>query len=675
MAILRLTAALLVLVLPNIAATQEKPAPNPETQGETTSVEDQDGLIPIKAFTAPGHIIRPKISPDGGHVVYREKIRDDSYLTIMPVADREEVKRLKVPLRLNWYRWAGSDKILFSIGRSFSFLGVPLLVPGLYSYNLKTGENEAISERNELLVGGSLLHVDHHGRFLLMAVKKSARAYPSVYRVSLVDDQLVQIIEAQDRINEWVADDNGVVRMGLSFRGRSMRVHYRRTDQEEFREIGKVKFRGKEEDIENSLYDITKIVSESDEGYLLSNRETGRFALYRFNYETREMGEMVFGLPDNDVTDYHLNAEGTELSSVTYTDTRDRIKWFDQKFGKMQAALERAVPDQEVWIQSISSTGERMIVFTTSSVDPGSYYLFDSAARTMDRFGGVNDALDPAKLSPTTPVVYEARDGLKIHAYLTLPRSAKPESLPLIILPHGGPFGVRDTPDYNRDVQFLANRGYAVLQPNYRGSDSYGESFYLAGEGEIGRKIQDDIDDGMDWLVNQGIADADRVCIYGSSYGGYAAMWGVIRNPERYRCGISYAGVTHWKKQIRFSTKLLRSRYRKQLKEAIRGEKGFDLDTVSPAETIARLRRPLLVGQGARDQVVPRSQYDLLLKRAKKANVTLETKLYANDNHDLWRRKNQQDWYQRVEKFLDTHNPAMPNKAAPEALTQDEGQD
>ena len=502
------------------ALAQEAAGPEPApvaAQPRAPQDKAERDFIPIKTFTAPGHIHQPLISPDGKRIIYREKIGEKNYLTILTIDKDKEKKRLGVPLRLNWYRWAGNDRLIFSVGNSFSFLGTPILVPGLYSYQLSTGDYEKLSDRNQVLAGGTVLHVDRYGRYIIMAAQDSVRDYPSVFRVHLTDKQVVKIVDEQDRINEWVADGDGVIRMGLSFRGRSMRVFYRRNDGEEFDEIGRVKFKGEEEDIETSLYDIIKIVADSDEGYLLSNRDTGRFALYKFNYATREFGEKIFDHPDNDVTDYQLNDDGSKLLSVSYTDTRDRKAWFDDKYKNYQSALEQAVPGQEVWIQSSSDDDERMVIFTTSSTDPGSYYLFEPGARKLDRFGGINDSIDPVQLSPTKPVSYKARDGLTIHAYLTLPRSAPPKMLPLIIFPHGGPFGVRDTPDFNRDVQFLADRGYAVLQPNYRGSSSYGEAFHLAGEGEIGRKMQDDLDDGMDWLVEQGIADRTRVCIYGAS--------------------------------------------------------------------------------------------------------------------------------------------------------------
>jgi dipeptidyl aminopeptidase/acylaminoacyl peptidase len=219
-----------------------------------------------------------------------------------------------------------------------------------------------------------------------------------------------------------------------------------------------------------------------------------------------------------------------------------------------------------------------------------------------------------------------------------LPRGKSPKNLPLIILPHGGPYGVRDTLDFNSEVQFLASRGYAVLQPNYRGSDSYGEAFYKAGEGQIGRMMQDDLDDGMDWLVNEGIADAKRVCVVGGSYGGYAALWGVIRNPERYRCAASFAGVTDFKRQLRYSRKFLNSRHSRKWKQIVRGDKEFDLDLV--------------------DSNVPFSQFKAMVAAAKAANVAIETKVYEDEGHGFSKRENEQDWYDRLGTFLTKHNPA-----------------
>jgi dipeptidyl aminopeptidase/acylaminoacyl peptidase len=237
----------------------------------------------------------------------------------------------------------------------------------------------------------------------------------------------------------------------------------------------------------------------------------------------------------------------------------------------------------------------------------------------------------------------------------------------LIILPHGGPYGVRDTLDYNTEVQFLANRGYAVLQPNFRGSDSYGEEYYKRGEGQIGRAMQDDLDDGMDWLEKEGTIDPARVCVVGTSYGGYAAMWSVIRNPERYRCAASFAGVTDFKSQLKYDGKFVKSRYARAWRDKVRGAEDFDLDTVSPAQNAEKLTRPLLIAHGDEDSTVPYSQFTKMMKALKKAKKTVDNHTYKGEGHGFDDSVNKKDWLDRLEAFLAKHNPAnaMPTLPSP----------
>ena len=346
------------------------------------------------------------------------------------------------------------------------------------------------------------------------------------------------------------------------------------------------------------------------------------------------------------------------MQAAYYTDSRDRIHWFEDYFAEQQKMLDRTLPGEEVWIVSASRDRSKMIVFSTSPKDPGSFYLYEPAARKMDRFAGGKDQIDPNDMATTTYESYLARDGTKIPAYVTLPKGRDPKNLPLIILPHGGPYGVRDNMDFNMEVQFLANRGYVVLQPNFRGSGNYGETFNKLGEGQIGRSMQDDLDDGMDWLAGRGIVDPARVCIVGSSYGGYAALWGVTRNPERYRCAASFAGVTDFDKQLRFNRQFLKSRYSKKWKEFVEGADDFDLDDVSPVRLVDQLRRPVLLVHGKKDSTVPYSQFTLYKDKLedRKADAVFVT--YDDEGHGLREFENRKDWLDQLDKFLAKHNPA-----------------
>jgi dipeptidyl aminopeptidase/acylaminoacyl peptidase len=633
--------------------------------GSIATAQSQDAasatpdLLPSEIFAAPRNLVGPKLSPDGQNMVYREQIGNNKFIAIENIATKA-VKRILEPEKadLSWYRWAGDNRLLIAVAKNVLFEGDEVRVSGLFAYDITKNEFNIVGKKNTAFNGDEVLFVDPDGAYIVQSVQATIYDYPAVFKINLADNSRQELVKPQLEIFDWIVDDAGVVRMGIAYQDDGSNIYYRNTEQGKFKLISKLRDKAGKEAIENSLLDISHIVSGSDEGYVLSNKETGRFGLYKFNYLTREIGEKIFDHAENDVTGFSLDKSGKQLRAATFTDSRDRIKWFDADMDKQQARLEKALAGQEIWMHPPTRDGKKMIVYTTSATDPGSYYLYEPASKKLTRFSGINDDIVPSKMAETKYLKYTARDGKIIPAYLTLPRGKSPKNLPLIILPHGGPYGVRDTLDFNSEVQFLASRGYAVLQPNYRGSDSYGEAFYKAGEGQIGRMMQDDLDDGMDWLVNEGIADAKRVCVVGGSYGGYAALWGVIRNPERYRCAASFAGVTDFKRQLRYSRKFLNSRHSRKWKQIVRGDKEFDLDLVSPAPQAARLTRPVLLAHGDNDSNVPFSQFKAMVAAAKAANVAIETKVYEDEGHGFSKRENEQDWYDRLGTFLTKHNPA-----------------
>nr|WP_246438849.1 alpha/beta fold hydrolase [Novosphingobium piscinae] len=248
---------------------------------------------------------------------------------------------------------------------------------------------------------------------------------------------------------------------------------------------------------------------------------------------------------------------------------------------------------------------------------------------------------------------------MAIPAYLTLPVGRAAKGLPLVILPHGGPYGVRDHGDYDPDVQFLANRGYVVLQPQYRGSDSYGAMFERRGEAQWGRTMQDDIDDGMDWLAKRGIIDPARVCIVGISYGGYAALWGATRNPERYRCAVSFAGISDMPRSLKYQ---LNSFDDKQAREAwrqkVQGDPTFDLRTISPLFNIDRLKVPVMLLHGTDDQIVQPRQSRLYAEALKAAGKPYEYYEIPDEGHGYTTTQGAQLWYDKLDAFLAKYNPA-----------------
>lgn len=632
------------------------------------SAERQQGTgrIASSVFAADINVFRPILSPDGNQIVFREQFQGRTYLTVKSLDDNQSFRKaLPEDTDLNWHRWAGNGQVLFSVSSLKDYRGQRALLGqkfrqnDLYIIETKSRNSRYVGLDRAAPDGDNVLYVDPDGRYLLLEIRRSIYKYPSVYKIELATGKAEEIIDDQKRVWDWVADSNGVVRMGLSYRRTSTIVYYRSSDKEEFQRVDKVRDKDITEEIREPLLDGFVIVPGSDNGFVLSNQRTGRFALHKFNHRTRELGEQVFAHDKQDISRFAMAEDGVSLQSARFTDSRDRVHWFNNDFAKHQSMLNKALSGQEAWIVSKSQDNSKMIVFSTSAQDPGSFYLYEPSARKMNRFAGANDYIDPSKMAITNYEAYTARDGTIIPAYVTIPQNRNAKGLPLIILPHGGPYGVRDTMDYNWEVQFLANRGYVVLQPNFRGSGSYGEEFYKLGEGSIGRAMQDDLDDGMDWLVERGVVDPKRVCIVGSSYGGYAALWGVTRNPERYRCAASFAGVTDFNRQLRFDRQFFKNRYSRKWREIVEGEDDFDLSDVSPASAIKRLKRPILLVHGKKDNRVPYySQFTIYKERLEKKGADAVFVTYEDEGHGLSSSENRKDWLNQLEKFLDKHNPA-----------------
>jgi dipeptidyl aminopeptidase/acylaminoacyl peptidase len=611
--------------------------------------------IPTAELARPSLVSSPQLSPDGTRVLARFNIDGKEMLGVHSLTG-EKLRLFSLPPKkdLASYRWAGNDRILISLGETVPWYDDDAYATRLGCYELATSTFRFIGSKTEGLEGDDILYVDPSGEWILLSFQPTIYDWPTVSRVELATNKIKQVVGSRPGVWEWYADLDGVVRAGVGQDDKGWSMVYRRAGTDPFRRLPKVKW-----DDEDAALDIVRFTRASDEGYVLSNKATGRYALYKYNYATKTLGEPIFKNDTNDITDFQTTLDGDALQAVWYTDDRDRIVWFDEKMKAVQAELDAAVKQNENWIVSRSRDDKVMLVWTGASDDPGSLYVHRPEEGTMVRITKLNDKIARKDLARTSYVHYKARDGLEIPAYLTLPLGRDPKGLPLIIMPHGGPYDVRDNADYNADVQFLANRGYAVLQPNFRGSGGYGRDFYAKGEGQWGRKMQDDLDDGMDWLAHDGIIDPKRVCLIGSSYGGYAALWGAHRNPERYRCAASYAGVSDLGKQLKYQISFrINRRYRKDWRQTVLGTENFDTTSVSPLYAAASLKVPVLLMHGDADQTVPYKQSKSYADALKAAGKIYEFYSHADEGHGFTTGANFQDWLDRLDAFLTRYNPS-----------------
>lgn len=415
---------------------------------------------------------------------------------------------------------------------------------------------------------------------------------------------------------------------------------------------------------------VPLFVPEEDKRIIVSSRE-GRdtSAIFSFDTDTGKMGKMMAGFPDLDVVGFN-SAKGDTFERVTTSGMLPGQIWFDPVWSALQKEVDLALPKR---INSLSGDPQgTVLVHSSGDVDPGSYYLLDAKDFSMRKFGSYHATIDPGDMRPVNAVSYPSFDGLGIPAYLTLPQGGA-QALPTVIMIHGGP-QVRDRWEFDADVQLLASRGYAVLQPQFRGSSGFGRKFEVAGYGQWGLAMQDDISAGVAYLVERGIADPKRICIYGASYGGYAALWGLVKTPELYQCGISFAGVSDIDMMFNGaadfnSNKIAMELVRSQIGDPKVNKQQFDM--VSPLKNASRITVPVLLMHGQEDTRVPYAQGKKMLKALKDNGKEVEWLDFEDEGHGLYRLDNRRAYFNKLLKFLDTH--IGPNSAGAKAKSASEG--
>ncbi|MEO6927655.1 MAG: prolyl oligopeptidase family serine peptidase [Casimicrobiaceae bacterium] len=406
-------------------------------------------------------------------------------------------------------------------------------------------------------------------------------------------------------------------------------------------------------------------VAFDGDGSMIVASNVGRdtFALYRFDAATNAVGEELAAYPRADFEDGLVyDYAKKKIVGMRYDAERAGAVWFDDDWARVQAAVDKALPDTAN--QLARGDASHFLVTSFSDRDPGRWYLLDTASGKLELLGEARKAIDPAKMPARKAVRYPARDGLEIPGFLTLPRGRAAHGLPLIVLVHGGP-NVRGTHwAWNPEAAYLAALGYAVLEPDYRGSMGWGTRLFQAGWKQWGRSMQDDLNDGMDWLAQQGTIDPKRACIMGASYGGYAVMEGLARDPLRWRCGINYVGVTDI--SLMFSvtwSDFAGSDYLKYAFKELVGDPDKDaamLKAVSPLEHAANIKAPVLMAYGGSDRRVPIIHGERMRDAIEKNGTPLEWVVYQDEAHGFLLEKNRYDFYSRVAAFLGKYLPANP---------------
>jgi dipeptidyl aminopeptidase/acylaminoacyl peptidase len=386
--------------------------------------------------------------------------------------------------------------------------------------------------------------------------------------------------------------------------------------------------------------------------WLQSQRKDGPDAIERYDFASGKRTELHVDA-HSDPQDYFESLDGQELLGASYeaTDPKPYFWNTDHPDAQLYMGLQASFPGSSVSILSRSKDGNVLALGVSNDHDPGTWYLFDRAAKKAVVVAKRAPWLDPAQLARQTSFEVKARDGLLLHGVLTLPPKSTGKNLPLVVLPHGGPFGINDERGYDAEDQILAQHGYAVLQVNFRGSGSYGRAFEMAGARKWGAEMQDDLTDATRWAIAQGVADPQRICIFGMSYGGYAALMGPIHDPGLYRCVAAYAAPSDLTRMTKWGSHWRDDLTKKWLVKMV-GE-AEKLGPVSPNLNAEKINVPVLLAHGFLDGRVDVKHAQAMHRQLGKNHVPVEYVEYDLTGHSMSIPEHREDFYVRLLRLLD----------------------
>lgn len=562
--------------------------------------------------------------------------------------------------------WASNDRLLFQVddeGReSYALYAVnrdgsdPVILASGYS---KAGTNEETNVRFRSILG----RIRGDPKNILVLANLTYRDWSDVAVMNLSTGAMTTLIEAPGEVEYYVRDQAGEVRLAVVNSAQQRRVLVRDVRTREWSTLA-------EHHMDQPGWEPIAFDGDNRTLFIWSDEGRKTRAIFRYDLQERRRLDLVLADETHDAIEANGAAAATfspstifdpskgRVVGLAYSADRTRFHWLDDEMRALEQKLLGSLPDTVHRVRQFAEDGSRMIFLSTSDRDPGVYYLYDRPRQKLSELAVVKPWIDPEKMARVKPVSFPARDGLTLHGYLTLPRGREPKGLPLIIHPHGGPYGIRDEWGFSDEVQFYANRGFAVLQVNYRGSGGYGRAHEQAGFKRQGLEMQDDLSDGVRWAVAEGIADPGRVVISGASYGGYATMAGLAFSPELYCAGINYLGVTDYELRIPREAPPDRMYWWNtrigNLSDATDRKR---IRAISPVHAADRIVAPVLMAYGKNDiRVTIDHGYDM--ERAlKKAGKTYEMIIEEAEGHGFRMEEKRLRFFTAVEAFLRRYVP------------------
>ena len=646
------------------AQTQaEAPAPKAETSkpAKKKAAKKPAKKLPVEAFGQLDFFDKPRLSPSGDYIAAMMATNGIQQINILPLAANSPQKRVQLGVpeetRVRWLQWVNDDYVLAGVTSLITFGrgGNEAYVSRLISISRETGDVKRLMWNLKGQNAADVIWTPSDGsNEILMTGQGSIYTneeefWPTVYRVNVATGRNTRVKKGVKNVLDWGADENGNLRFGVVSRDRSgsQQVLYRSEGQNAFSTIQRTDMR------EFEFVDLPfMFVPGTDNGLYIEDNEDGKGVIKEINLRTRDVVSIRHELEDTDILSIYRSFDGKSILGVRTNDKDKPIRWLDKDMVAAQTFLDENVKGADARIVAFNRNRTRMLVKLVSSRNPGLYYIYDAPYQQLSKLAAVNEAIGNKTLAKPKYVTYKARDGLEIEGVLTLPQGREAKNLPLVMMPHGGPWSYSSL-GYNYWAQFLANRGYAVMQPNFRGSTGYGREFMTKGFGQMGLAMQDDVTDGMNYLAEQGIIDPKRVCIIGASYGGYSAMWGVVKDPDLYRCSISIAGVSNVRRDVNaFGGTVLSRTFSAQWKKM-----SSDFKSISPVNFVDQITVPMLLIHGKRDDSVDYKQSTRMEKKMRDAGKDVEMLILPEADHYFLRQDDRIALLTAMEGFLKKHNP------------------
>ncbi|NND60048.1 MAG: S9 family peptidase [Gammaproteobacteria bacterium] len=657
-------------------------APSYKSGGQSISLAPQlpRPAVPLEAFFADPEFEHPQLSPDGRKlaVLHRNGTTGHNLKVIDLQTNKARTLTSYSRHNVTWFVWIDEFRIAyraeptdddqelssewfnlvdFSTSRTFiQRHGTPR------GYSAKRHAEDQARWRSLRLLDPRPIGAGHL-LVTLASANGDRAAAPDVAAINVYSGAIRVLARNPGDVYHWVVDRDGTVRIAVSLdRDLRTRIHHRRDVGQPWEPIYDFSYD------EAGIWPIA-FADDPNVIYVLSNVGRDTRALFSYDLRSGELGEQLFAHDQVDVSGLVLSRDGKSVIGARYETDRQHIYYFDAFRQAIDNELAAALAGYEIDVQ-FSEDGQTALVTAHNERNPGRFYHFDAHTGRLRELFSARGFLPEHYLSPTHAIDFRARDGERIHGFLTVPRGSA-GAAPMIVVVHGGPHEVRDRWGFDPEIQFLANRGYSVLQVNFRGSAGYGRRFEQLGWGSWGEGVQDDIADAVNWTAEQGYSDPQRVCIYGWSFGGYSALMNMVRNPGLYRCGVSFGGVTDLSQLVAQQSPVEMAR-----QTFLDLVVGSDSDPVtlalsSPINRIDDIQAPVLVAHGLQDDVVPVSHFQRFVQALAIYDKPGEGLLMENQGHGLADEQARFLFYRRLEQFLEQHlAPVQPHPARDEELAQ-----